>query len=93
MNLNIPDILFFEPNRVWRTYPGGMNLDRMEGRENPADSHFPEDWIGSTTYAVNKGREHLKEEGLSRVHIAGETMTLKIALRKRSRRFARSTPF
>jgi mannose-6-phosphate isomerase len=77
MNLNIPDILFFEPNRVWRTYPGGMNLDRIEGRENPADSHFPEDWIGSTTYAVNKGREHLKEEGLSRVHIAGETMTLK----------------
>jgi mannose-6-phosphate isomerase len=67
MHLNIPGILFFESNRVWRTYPGGMNLDRMEGRENPEDSHFPEDWIGSTTNAVNKGREHLKEEGLSRV--------------------------
>ena len=77
MNLNIPGILFFEPNRVWRTYPGGMKLDRMEGRENPEDTHFPEDWIGSTTRAVNKGREHLKEEGLSKVNIAGETMTLK----------------
>ncbi len=40
-------------------------------------SHFPEDWIGSTTRAVNKGREHLIEEGLSNVKVAGETMTLK----------------
>lgn len=77
MNVNIPGILFFEPNRVWRTYPGGMNLDRMEGLENPQDTHFPEDWIGSTTHAINKGREHLKEEGLSKVRLAGDTMTLK----------------
>jgi len=73
----IPDILFLEANRVWRTYPGGRVLDRMEGRENPQDTHFPEDWIGSTTCAVNKGREHLLEEGLSKVKIAGETKTLK----------------
>jgi len=77
MNLNIPDILFFESNRVWRTYPGGKNLDRKEGRDLPEDSHFPEDWIGSTTRAVNKGREHFTEEGLSKVDIAGERMTLK----------------
>ena len=77
MNLNIPGILFFESNRVWRTYPGGKNLDRKEGRDHPEDSHFPEDWIGSTTVAVNKGREHLFEEGLSKVTITGETMKLK----------------
>lgn len=75
--MNIPDILFLESNRVWRTYPGGKKLDQMEGRENPVDSHFPEDWIGSTTRAVNKGREHLTEEGLSKVKVAGETITLK----------------
>ncbi len=75
--MNIPDILFLDPNRVWRTYPGGMKLDFMENRENPADTHFPEDWIGSTTSAVNKGREHLTEEGLSKVVIAGKSMTLK----------------
>ncbi len=49
----------------------------MEGKENPEDSHFPEDWIGSTTRALNKGREHLIEEGLSKVTVADETLTLK----------------
>jgi len=75
--MHIPDILFLKSNRVWRTYPGGKKLDQMEGAERPEDAHFPEDWIGSTTRAINKGREHLTEEGLSKVTIAGETMTLK----------------
>lgn len=75
--MKLPDILFLEANRVWRTYPGGRELDLMEGQENPTDGHFPEDWIGSTTRAVNKGREHLTEEGLSNVVIDGDTMTLK----------------
>lgn len=74
--MNIPAILFLEPNRVWRTYPGGKILDRMEGKANPADAHFPEDWIGSTTRAVNKGREEIIE-GLSNVTVDGETLTLK----------------
>ena len=75
--MNIPNILFLEPNRVWRTYPGGKKLDIMEGREHPVDDHFPEDWIGSTTRAVNKGREHLAQEGLSKVAVDEETLTLK----------------
>jgi mannose-6-phosphate isomerase len=75
--MKIPDILFLESNRVWRTYPGGMKLDLLEGSENPSDTHFPEDWIGSTTRAVNKGREHFREEGLSKVKVDGEIMTLK----------------
>ena len=75
--MKIPSILLLSSNRVWRTYPGGMKLDLMEGCEHPVDAHFPEDWIGSTTRAINKGREHLVEEGLSKVTVADETLTLK----------------
>jgi len=80
--MEIPSILLLPSNRVWRTYPGGMKLDLMEGREHPVDAHFPEDWIGSTTRAVNKGREHIAEEGLSKVTVAGETLTLKTLCEK-----------
>lgn len=52
-------------------------LDQLEGQSDPQDAHFPEDWIGSTTVAANKGREDLVEEGLSRVVVAGESMTLR----------------
>jgi mannose-6-phosphate isomerase len=75
--MKIPSILFLPSNRVWRTYPGGMKLDRMEGSADPQDAHFPEDWIGSTTRAVNLGREHLTEEGLSNVKVGGESLPLK----------------
>ena len=75
--MNIPNILILESNRVWRTYPGGMKLDIMEGRKHPKDTHFPEDWIGSTTRAINKGRENLVEEGLSKVVVGDDTLTLK----------------
>lgn len=34
----------------------------------PADTHFAEDWIASTTRAVNPGREHLVE-GVSQVQV------------------------
>ncbi|GAB1855474.1 class I mannose-6-phosphate isomerase [Flavobacteriaceae bacterium MHTCC 0001] len=75
--MEIPNIFFLGANRVWRTYPGGMTLDKMEKVESPKDSHFPEDWIGSTTLASNKGREHLTEEGLSKVMVAEKPVTLK----------------
>ena len=75
--MQLPTILFLEPNRVWRTYPGGRELDVMEGKEPPGDTHFPEDWIASTTRAINLGREHLEEEGLSKVDINGEQWLLK----------------
>jgi mannose-6-phosphate isomerase len=63
-------ILRLPPNRVWRTYSGGLMLDRMEGRANPADGQFPEDWLGSTTRAINPNREHITE-GLARVIFSG----------------------
>lgn len=59
-------IVKFSANRVWRTYQGGKLLDRIEGKENPQDSSFPEDWIGSTVEARNVGREDVSE-GLAMV--------------------------
>ena len=48
-------------NRVWRTYNGGRVLDRIEGKASAEDGHFPEDWIGSATRAINAGREDIVE--------------------------------
>lgn len=75
--MKIPDIISLPPNRVWRTYPGGKTLDELEGKSSPLDSHFAEDWIASTTRAVNKGRENFGQEGYSRVEINGQLHHLK----------------
>ncbi|MEM7131480.1 MAG: class I mannose-6-phosphate isomerase [Chloroflexota bacterium] len=64
MTINYQQPFILLPNRVWRTYQGGAILDQMEGKNTPADSHFPEDWVGSATRAVNPGRDHLPEEGI-----------------------------
>ncbi|WP_036162319.1 class I mannose-6-phosphate isomerase [Marinomonas ushuaiensis] len=63
----------FTPNRVWRTYTGGKILDQMEQKTIPEDTHFPEDWIGSTTQAVNPDREHIFE-GVSHATVGDETI-------------------
>lgn len=75
-------IISLPPNRVWRTYFGGKNLDIIEEKDTPADSHFPEDWIASLTTAVNPGREHLQQEGLARVLLDGEEILLKELIEK-----------
>ena len=46
-------LILLPPNRVWRTYPGGKTLDELAKVPAPADTHFAEDWIASTTVAVN----------------------------------------
>ncbi len=61
-------LVLLPPNRVWRTYPGGRTLERLAGAAAPADSHLAEDWIASTTRAVNRGREHIPE-GISQVRL------------------------
>jgi mannose-6-phosphate isomerase len=63
-------ILRLPPNRVWRTYSGGLMLDKMQGVPHPADGAFPEDWLGSTVRAINPNREHITE-GLARVVFSG----------------------
>lgn len=59
-------IIKFSENRVWRTYQGGKQLDLIAGKDDPKDSNFPEDWIGSTVAARNIGREDILE-GLAMV--------------------------
>ena len=61
-------IILLPPNRVWRTYPGGRTLARLAGAPTPVDSHLAEDWIASTTRAVNPGRENIPE-GVSQVRV------------------------
>ena len=70
------------PNRIWRTYPGGKILDSIEGKFKGEDNHFPEDWIASTTLAVNKGREEFTEEGLSHIKIDDLNLSLKTLTEK-----------
>jgi mannose-6-phosphate isomerase len=65
--LNKP--IFFQPNRVWRLYTGGELLDRFVGNPSPKDDHFPEDWLASTTVAVNAVHQQSPTEGISRVRM------------------------
>jgi mannose-6-phosphate isomerase len=53
------------PNRVYRVWRGGGLLDRLQGKPQPEDGFFPEDWVGSTTVTRLAGRP--PDEGLSRV--------------------------
>ena len=59
-------LLLLPPNRVWRTYQGGRHLAALDGDAAPDDTHFPEDWIGSVTRAINPGRGEIVE-GISHV--------------------------
>jgi mannose-6-phosphate isomerase len=54
----------------------------MEGKATSSDSHFPEDWIASTIRATNIGREHIPDEGYSKVEIHGQSFTLKELFRQ-----------
>jgi mannose-6-phosphate isomerase len=73
----IPGVFALSANRVWRTYLGGKVLDDLSGNADGADGHFPEDWVASSTRALNPGREDAPEEGLSRISVDGGTCTLK----------------
>jgi mannose-6-phosphate isomerase len=69
------------PNRVYRVYKGGALLDRLQGKPQPEDNHFPEDWVGSTTVSRLAGRP--PDEGLSRVLLPdGSTVVLKSLIEK-----------
>jgi mannose-6-phosphate isomerase len=70
------ELIELQANRVWRTYTGCRNLEALAGSDQALDSNFPEDWIASLTRAVNPGREHLEEEGLSTVFYQGKEVLL-----------------
>lgn len=62
--------------RVWRTYIGGRELDKIHGAPNPKDGYFPEEWMLSTTMARNVGREDI-EEGICYLEGSEERLSLK----------------
>lgn len=69
--------ILLQSNRVWRTYNGGMKIEEWQGKSEPRDSDCPEEWVASTVIARNPGREAYQDEGLSKVEINGELVTLK----------------
>ncbi|HEY9166189.1 MAG TPA: class I mannose-6-phosphate isomerase [Candidatus Kryptonia bacterium] len=78
----IPPLIRLLPNRVWRSYLGGKLLDQLEGKVDADDSHFPEDWVCSTTAAINPGRNESVNEGISRVALGEKEISLKNLLQK-----------
>lgn len=77
--MNVP-LLSLSPNRVRRNYTGGATLDALAGIACPADGNRPEDWIASTTRAVNPGLPPVPDEGLSQVSGPDGTPRLLTAL-------------
>jgi len=64
------------PNRVYRLWQGGAVLDRLQGRPDGEDGHYPEEWIASTTVSRLPGRP--PDEGLSRIPLPdGRAVELK----------------
>lgn len=51
------------PARVWRTYFGGREIDRLLSAECPTDGERPEVWVASTVEARNP--VYTENEGLS----------------------------
>ena len=80
--MQVPDIIMLPPNRVWRSYLGGEIIDSIQGIPKHQDSHFPEDWIASTTTATNHQMEQRTDEGLSEVEIDGVPVSLKLLMEK-----------
>lgn len=66
--------LKLRPNRVWRSYTGGLLLDQWQGRESGQDGHLPEAWIASTVAAKNMNP--VPDEGLSAVEMGDGTTRL-----------------
>jgi mannose-6-phosphate isomerase len=68
--------LRLSPNRVYRFYRGGAQLDAFRGAAGPVDTEFPEDWVGSVTPAINPPAHTYPGEGLSVVEAGGQRVTL-----------------
>jgi hypothetical protein len=57
--------IFFEKNRVFRVYTGGKLFSEFFG-DDSEDSFYPEEWICSSTKALNEGSTD-EFEGVSKV--------------------------
>ena len=45
--------IFFERNRVFRVYLGGMPYAGLFNSNEPGDNNFPEEWVASSVKAIN----------------------------------------
>lgn len=72
--------LLLQSTRVWRTYSGGKILEEWQGRPEPRDGEYPEEWIASVTRARNNRQGASPDEGLSKVTLAGGATALLKAL-------------
>ncbi len=69
-----------ESCRVWRSFLGGKLIDEWRGAPEGKDTHWPEDWLGSTVKARNAGREEFTE-GYSAVSIPADGNEYKVLLK------------
>ncbi|WHY01903.1 type I phosphomannose isomerase catalytic subunit [Neobacillus sp. DY30] len=66
------------PTRSWRTYLGGKLLDELHGISDPKDSRYPEEWMMSIISTNrNVDRQHLIDEGLSKLDLPDRDSSLK----------------
>lgn len=68
-----PPFLVVLPNRVRRNYTGGALLETWGGQATGVDDDTPEDWIASTTAAVNPGLPAREGEGLTRIQFPDQS--------------------
>lgn len=61
--------LLIKENRVRRKYKGGALIDRLRGCSKETDGFSPEDWVGSSTCAINK--DPIPGEGISKIVLKG----------------------
>ncbi len=74
-----PDLLRpwrLPPNRVDRFYRGGSLLERFRDDPRPADSHQPEDWVGSATRAWSRPGAPATDAGLGEAEIGGRRLRI-----------------
>ncbi|OGV39578.1 MAG: hypothetical protein A2X48_12985 [Lentisphaerae bacterium GWF2_49_21] len=71
------EILKLQSNRVRRNYRGGALLDMLETGTPGEDSFKPEDWIASTTLAINPGLPEISNEGLAEITSIDNKIILK----------------
>ncbi|MFP7295624.1 type I phosphomannose isomerase catalytic subunit [Neobacillus niacini] len=66
------------PTRSWRTYIGGKLLDELHGISDPKDSRYPEEWMMSIISTNrNADRQHIQDEGLSKLDLPDRDIFLK----------------
>ncbi|MEH7238684.1 type I phosphomannose isomerase catalytic subunit [Bacillus sp. JJ1562] len=98
MNKSVPNIngefpLKLAPARAWRTYMGGKLIEELHGGKNKEDSHFPEEWLMSIVSARNVGREHIIDEGLSKLDIPDLDISLKSLIDENATEFLGQSHF